>query len=168
MDNLAALGLTLGDVKRAMGLTSDNTEHDTFIEERMRMTGDLLIEDWFTSTEFEDLTPNQKRRAVEGIACLIAADCLLVIPVNSVMSSGTNGSTITIGPITVGGWNGSRSMADLRRVAYELKSRGESILQDLRLSGYGGILTWQAVGTTKRPTYVGGPRYGIRRSYGNY
>lgn len=167
MDNLAALGLTLGDVKRAMGLTVDNTEHDAFIEERIRMTGDLLIEDWFTTNEFISLTPNQKRRAVEGIACLIASDCLLVIPVNSVMNSGTNGSTITIGPIQVGGWNGSRSMSDLRRVAYELKSRGESILQDLRLSGYGGIVAWQAVGTVKRPTCIGGARYGVR-SYARY
>lgn len=168
MDSIAAIGLTVGDIKRVMGLTTSNTEHDSFIEERMKMVGDLLIEDWFTSVEFADLTPNQKRRAVEGIACLIGADCLLVMPVNSVMSTSTNGSTITVGPITVGGWNGSRSMSDLRRISYELKSRGESILQDLRLSGYGGVLPWQAVGTLKRPTYVGGPRYGIRRNYGNY
>ena len=155
MDSIAAIGLTVGDIKRVMGLTTSNTEHDSFIEERMKMVGDLLIEDWFTSVEFADLTPNQKRRAVEGIACLIGADCLLVMPVNSVMSTSTNGS-------------GSRSMSDLRRISYELKSRGESILQDLRLSGYGGVLPWQAVGTVKRPTYVGGPRYGIRRNYGNY
>lgn len=150
------LNITLLDVKRAIGLLDDNTAYDTFIEERIRAVADLLIEDWFTSIEFSTLTPNQKRRAVEGLSLLIGSDCLLVMPVNAVMSSG---SSISVGPLSVAGWSGGRNLSDLRRTAYELKKRGEDILKDLRLSGYGESMEWLAVGTVKRPTNVGGPRW---------
>lgn len=150
------LNITLLDVKRAIGLLDDNTAYDTFIEERIRAVADLLIEDWFTSIEFSTLTPNQKRRAVEGLALLIGSDCLLVMPVNAVMSSG---SSISVGPLSVAGWSGGRNLSDLRRTAFELKKRGEDILKDLRLTGYGEAMEWLAVGTVKRPTYVGGPRW---------
>lgn len=152
----AALDISLLDVKRAIGLLEDNTTYDAFIEERIRATADLLIEDWFTSIELASLTPNQKRRAVEGLALLIGSDCLTVMPVNAVMSTG---SSVAVGPISVSGWSGGRSLSDLRRTAYELRNRGEGILRDLRLSGYGETMEWAVVGTVKRPTVIGGPRW---------
>lgn len=152
----STLNITVLDVKRAIGLMDDNTAYDGFIEERIRAVADLLVEDWFTTSEFNSLTPNQKRRAVEGLSLLIGSDCLLVMPVNSVMSSG---SSVTVGPLSVSGWSGGKNMADLRRTAYDLKKRGEEILKDLRLTGYGESMAWLAVGTVKRPTYVGGPRW---------
>lgn len=150
------LNITVLDVKRAIGLLDDNTTYDKFIDERIRAVADLLIEDWFTSIEFSSLTPNQKRRAVEGLSLLIGSDCLLVMPVNAVMSSG---SSISVGPLSVAGWSGGRNLSDLRRTAFELKKRGEDILKDLRLTGYGEAMEWLAVGTVKHPTYVGGQRW---------
>ena len=162
------IGLTLADVKRAMGLKSDNTAHDAFIEEVIDAKADLLIEDTFPITELLSLTPNQKRRAVEGLSLLIAADCLTVLPVNEALSAGGSIRGAAVGPIEVQYNNVTQSIADIGRVASILRNQGEAILRELRLVGPNKSMDWGAVGTLVKPVYVGGPRRGIRGSYGHY
>lgn len=167
-DAVSIIGLTLADVKRAMGLKSDNTAHDSFIEDAIDAKADLLIEDIFPITELISLTPNQKRRAVEGLALLLAADCLTVLPVNEALSGGGSMRAASVGPIEVQYNNVTQSIADIGRVASILRNQGEAILRELRLVGPNKTLEWGAVGTVARPVYVGGARHGIRGSYGNY
>lgn len=167
-DAVAIIGLTLADVKRAMGLKSDNTAHDTFIEDTIDAKADLLIEDIFPIAELISLSTNQKRRAVEGLALLLAADCLTVLPVNEALSAGGSMRAASVGPIEVQYNNVTQSIADIGRVASILRNQGEAILRELRLVGPNKTLEWGAVGTIVKPVYVGGPRRGIRGSYGNY
>lgn len=167
-DAVAIIGLTLADVKRAMGLKSDNTAHDTFIEDTIDAKADLLIEDIFPIAELISLSTNQKRRAVEGLALLLAADCLTVLPVNEALSAGGSMRAASVGPIEVQYNNVTQNIADIGRVASILRNQGEAILRELRLVGPNKTLEWGAVGTLVKPVYVGGPRRGIRGSYGNY
>lgn len=157
------LGISVADVKQAMGFQESNTAYDSFIEGVIRTKADLLVEDNFTSSELRDFTPNQKRRAVIGLSYLLAADCLMTMPMNQVMSSGDQ---VVVGPIELSGWSGTRGISDIRQVAQYLRTQGEEILRTLHLTNDKGTLPWGAVGTVKRPTYVGGPRYGIR--YGHH
>lgn len=167
-DAVSIIGLTLADVKRAMGLKSDNTAHDSFIEDTIDAKADLLIEDIFPIAELISLTPNQKRRAVEGLALLLAADCLTVLPVNEALSAGGSMRAASVGPIEVQYNNVTQSIADIGRVASILRNQGEAILRELRLVGPNKTMDWGAVGTSVRPVYVGGARRGIRASYGNH
>lgn len=167
-DAVSILGLTLADVKRAMGLKSDNTTHDTFIADTISAKADLLIEDVFPITELISLTPNQKRRAVEGLSLLIAADCLTVMPLNEALAAGGSMRGAVVGPLQIQYNNIGQSIGDIGRVASILRNQGEAILRELRLVGPNKTMEWGAVGTLVRPVYVGGPRRGIRGSYGNY
>lgn len=167
-DAVSILGLTLADVKRAMGLKSDNTTHDTFITDTINAKADLLIEDVFPITELISLTPNQKRRAVEGLSLLIAADCLTVMPLNEALAVGGSMRGAVVGPLQIQYNNIGQSLGDIGRVASILRNQGEAILRELRLVGPNKTMEWGAVGTSVKPVYVGGPRRGIRGSYGNY
>lgn len=165
---VSILGLTVADVRRAMGLMPSVTTYDEYIQDTIRTKADLMIEDIFTLSELRDLTTNQKRRAVEGLALLLAADCLMLLPTNFALNSGDGsglggGQSVTLGPISVGAWNGSAGVSGLRSVSAQLRDRGLSILQDLRLLNSKGIIPWKAVGTTINPSYTGGRRQGIRR-----
>ena len=166
---VSMIGLTVADVRRAMGLMSSVTTYDSYIEDVIRAKADLIMEDMFTAGEIADMTKNQKLRAVEGLACLLAADCLLLIPTNFLLNNGDEnggsfggGQSITLGPISVGAWTGSSGMSGLRNVAAQLRERGTAILQDLHIVNSRGGLAWKAVGTTEKPVYTGGRRKGIR------
>lgn len=165
---IEALGLTVADVKLAMGLQADNTTQDTYIANVIRDSADLLIEDWFTLGFVMQMTPDQKRRAVKGLALCLAADCLLVMPVDMVLSAGDSES-VHVGPLSISntGWGGNRNLGDLRSLSNILKSRGESILTSLKLANATEYLSWSAVGTTVKPRYTGGPRRGLPY-YGNH
>ena len=163
---VSIINLTLADVKRAMGLKSDNTAHDAFIEEVIDAKADLLVEDIFPVSELFSLTPNQKRRAVEGLALLLAADCLTVMPLNEALADGGSMRGAVVGPLQIQYNSIGQSISDIGRVASLLRNQGEAILRELRLVGPNKTLEWGAVGTAVRPVYVGGPRRGIRASYG--
>lgn len=167
-DAVSIIGLTLADVKRAMGLKSDNTAHDTFIEGMIDAKADLLVEDIFPVSELITLTPNQKRRAVEGLALLLAADCLTVMPINEALADGGSMRGAVVGPLQIQYNNIGQSISDIGRVASLLRNQGEAILRELRLVGPNKSMDWGAVGTAVRPVYVGGPRRGIRASYGHH
>lgn len=164
---VSILGLTVADVRRAMGLMASVTTYDEYIQEVIVSKADLMIEDIFSISELRELTSNQKRRAVEGLAFLLAADCLLLLPTNFTLNSGDGsglggGQSVTLGPISLGAWNGSAGISGLRTVAAQLRDRGLSILQDLRLLNSKGMIPWKAVGTTVKPVYTGGVRQGVR------
>lgn len=164
---VSILGLTVADVRRAMGLMASVTAYDEYIQDVIVSKADLMIEDIFTVSELKELTSNQKRRAVEGLALLLAADCLLLLPTNFTLNSGDGsglggGQSVTLGPISLGAWNGSSGISGLRTVASQLRERGLSILQDLHLLNSRGMIPWKAVGTVARPTYTGGVRRGVQ------
>lgn len=164
---VSILGLTVADVRRAMGLMASVTAYDEYIQDVIVSKADLMIEDIFTVSELRELTSNQKRRAVEGLALLLAADCLLLLPTNFTLNSGDGsglggGQSVTLGPISLGAWNGSSGISGLRTVASQLRERGLSILQDLHLLNSRGMIPWKAVGTVTRPTYTGGVRRGVQ------
>lgn len=165
---VSMIGLTVADVRRAMGLMSSVTTYDSYIEDIIRSKADLIMEDMFTIGEISEMTKNQKLRAVEGLACLLAADCLLLIPTNFLLNSGDEssgsfggGQSITLGPISVGAWTGSSGMSGLRNVSAQLRERGLSILEDLHLVNGKRSIPWKAVGTNTKPTYTGGTRRGL-------
>lgn len=148
---------------------SSVTAYDEFIQEIITSKADLIIEDVFTLGELRDLTNNQKRRAVEGLSLLLAADCLMLLPTNFTLNSGDGsglggGQSMTLGPISIGAWNGSAGVSGLRAVSAQLRDRGLSILQDLHLVNSKGMIPWKAVGTTENPSYTGSRRKGIRYS----
>lgn len=164
---VSILGLTVADVRRAMGLMSSVTAYDEFIQDTISSKADLIIEDMFSINELRDLTNNQKRRAVEGLSLLLASDCLMLLPTNFTLNSGDGsglggGQSVTLGPISIGAWNGSAGISGLRAVSAQLRERGLSILQDLHLVNSKGWIPWKAVGTVENPSYTGGRRRGIR------
>lgn len=165
----AILGLTVADVRMAMGLMSSVTSYDEYIQEIINKKADLIIEDMFTLNELAQMTRNQKRRAVEGLSMLLASECLLLLPSNFTLNSGDGtglggGQSFTLGPISMGAWNGSSGLSSLRSVSAQLRDRGLAILQDLHIVNSNQVLAWKAVGTIEKPSYTGGRRRGISYS----
>jgi hypothetical protein len=144
------------DVKEAMGLAIADTTLDEQISAKLRTRGPLILEDYFSVEDITMMTPNQRERAKVGLATVIAGEVLQTSGLSPVMNAG---SSFSIGPISLGGFSGGGNVTNLVRIATNLKREGADILDTLRLANQNPMMgVWGAVGTTRRPTVVGGPR----------